>query len=124
MKLGILKVIQKEELTKFGELPKWIDAFLQPLNQFIGQAGQALKGNLTFQDNFLCKQKSLTFTHGVEQEINPDTKNRVIGVLPISAGGLTIDQFGWTSKSNGNIGVTFHFNTGTDAVCTVIILLG
>lgn len=124
MKLGILKTIQREELSKFGELPGWLDPFLQTLNQFIGGAGNALKQGLSFEDNFLCKVKQLTFTHGVEQKINPDSRLRVVGVLPTMASGLIIDKFGWSQKSDGTIGVTFYFNSGTSAVCTVIILLG
>lgn len=124
MKLGIIKTIQREELSKFGELPKWVDPFLQVLNQFLGNVGLALKGNLTFADNFLCKEKKLTFTHDVEQEINPDTKSRVVGCFPIYAGEKMVVGFKWTYKSNGNIGVTFQFDGATEAVCTVIILLG
>lgn len=124
MKLGIIKTIQREELSKYGELPSWINSFLQTLNQFINGVGSALKGNLTFEDNFLCKVKTLTFSHGVEQEINPDTRLKVVGVLPTYCSGLVIDKFGWTQKSDGPIGVTFYFNSGTSAKCTVIILLG
>jgi len=124
MKLGVLKTIQREELSKFEALPKWVDPFLQVLNQFIGAVGLALKGNLTFADNFLCKEKKLSFTHDVEQEVNPETKLKVTGVLPIYAGGLMVTGFQWVYKTNGNIGVKFQFTGGTEATCTVIILLG
>jgi hypothetical protein len=124
MKLGVLKTIQREELSKYEALPKWMEPFLQVLNQFIGAVGLALKGNLTFEDNFLCKIKKLTFTHDVEQEINPESKIKVVGVLPQYAGGLMVIGFQWTYKTNGNIGVKFQFAGGTEAVCSVIILLG
>lgn len=124
MKLGVIKTIVREELSKFGELPGWINPFLQTLNQFINAAGKALAGNLSFEDNFLCKVKTLDFTSGTEQPINPDTKLRVIGVIPTACSGLVIDKFGWVLKSDGTIGVTFNFASGTTAKCTVIILLG
>lgn len=124
MKLGILKTIQREDLSRYGELPDWINAFLQALNQFMTSVGGALKGNLTFQDNFLCKVRTLTFSHGVEQKINPESKLKVTGVFPVYASGNVVDKFGWAYKTDGTIGVTFYFNSSTDAECTVIILLG
>jgi hypothetical protein len=124
MRIGTIKTIIKEELSKFGELPAWLNPFLQTLNQFIGSVGLALKGNLTFEDNFSCVKKQMTFSHGIEQEINPNSKLRVTGVLVLNTQGVVVDKFGWSQKDNGSIGVTFYFNSGTEAICTVLILLG
>lgn len=128
MKIGTIKTIVREELSKLGDLPKWIDPFLQALNQFITQAGQALKGGLTFQDNFLCRVKSVTLTHGVALEVNPDPsisgKLRVKGVACFDAGGLLIDAFGWSQLSNGNVSVTIYYKSGTSSNCNLIIFLG
>jgi hypothetical protein len=132
MKLGTIKRIAREDLAKSGEaLPKWIDVFLDPLNQAIEKFALALGGQLTFDDNFSCKRVKLKFTHAAEQLINPFPTGvrqlSVIGVFPISAGDQAIDAFKWVSKSDGSIGVTFQFDGGsstTEAYCSIIILLG
>jgi hypothetical protein len=132
MKLGTIKRISRDDLAKSGgEIPKWVDAFLDPLNQFIEKVGIALTNGLTFDDNLLCKRTKLTFTHGVEQVVNPfpiGSRNlAVVGVFPISAGNESIDKFKWITKTDGSIGVTFQFDGGTSstqAICSIIILLG
>lgn len=132
MKLGVLKRISKGDLQKAGgEIPRWLDAMLSPLNTFIEKVGITLQGKLTFDDNFLCKVTYLEFTHGVEQLINPKISSapnaRVVGVIYVSAGGLTVDKFKWVQKETGNIGVTFSFDGGTAATkawCRLYILLG
>jgi len=124
MKLNILKTIQKEELSKYGELPEWINPFLQGLNQFISSVGQAIRGKLTFEENFQCVTKNMAFSHGVATKVTTGSTLKVIGVIPTYAGGLIIDKFGWVYNSDGTIGVTFYFVTGTSATCKIIILLG
>lgn len=125
MKIGVIKTIIREELSKIDSLPKWLDPFLQTLNQFISQVGLALKGNLTFKDNFLVRVKTITLTHGVAQEINPDptSKLKVGDVACFNAGGLVIDKFGWSQLSNGNISVTIYFASGTSSACRLYIFL-
>jgi len=128
MKLGLLKRIPKEQLSKAGgELPNWIDALLAPLNDFIDKVGIAMQGQLTFEDNFLCKIVEQNFVSGSAKEINPRNDGqgnlRVYGVIPIASGTLKIRDFGWITKNNGNIDVTFDFASGTEATCRIIILL-
>lgn len=122
MKIGVIKTIIKEELTRFGDVPKWMDAFLFPINQFINQVGTALKGNLTFDDNFLCKSKTIKFTSGVELEINPDSNLKVRGVLLLNFEGKNVDKFSWRDKQNNQIGVTITFDGGGSALCEILIL--
>lgn len=125
MKLGIVKMIQRDELSRFEALPAWVNPLLQVLNQFILNVGSALKGNLTFQDNFLCTVKQLDFKDATEKEINPESKFRVVGVLPLDSGGEGIDIFKWRQLQNGNIGVTFTFVTAAATKpCRILILLG
>lgn len=119
MKLGVIRRILREDLEALEPTPKWIDALLEPLNQFIGTVSQALTNNLSFTDNFAAKKFQLEFTHATELSINPNTKNRVSGLVVAgvdswgsdSTGALAtlISRYGWVPKSNGNIGVTFHF---------------
>lgn len=128
MKLGIIKTIVKEELSKFEKLPSWMDSFLQTLNQFISNVGTALNGNLDFKYNFRCTVKTLALTHGVEQSVNPEnTKLRVTGVACFNANGMIVDKFGWRFLSNGNVGVTIFYDGGgptTVSNCELILFLG
>jgi hypothetical protein len=120
MKLGVVKRISRDDLAKAGgEMPKWLDALLDPLNDFIEKVGLGLLNRLSFRDNFLGKVVELKFTHDIEQEINPYPDNRgslrVTGVLPVSTGEAFIEAFKWTQKQNGNIGVTVRFSGTTEA---------
>lgn len=119
MKLGVIRRILKDDLAKRGEVPAWVDALLDPLNQFIGDCSQALTNNLTFPDNYSGKLLTLTFSHGTELAVNPNTKTRVTGVIPLSVGSYgsgsdgafatLIDKWGWVQKADGTIGLTFYF---------------
>lgn len=125
MRLGIIKTIVREELSKFEKLPGWMDPFLQTLNTFMANVGQAVNGNLDFKNNFFCVVKTLEITHAKVQEINPEKpKNKVIGVACFNANGAVIDKFGWKTRSNGNIDVTIYFDGATKATCEIIIFLG
>ena len=125
MKLGIIKTIIREDLARIEKLPAWVDSFLQTLNQFISNVGTAINGNLDFRNNFLCKVKTMSLTHGVEQEVNPENpKLRVIGVACFNANGKIVDKFGWRFLNNGNIGVTIYFDSSATSNCELIIFLG
>jgi hypothetical protein len=124
MKLGTIKTIAKEDLSKAEKLPAWMDPFLQSLNNFISNVTLALNGRLTFNDNFLATEKQINIIHSVETEINPDSKNKVKGVVCMSSGGLGIDVFKWRQLSNGNVGVTIGYDGGistTNAICVITI---
>lgn len=129
MKLGVVKRIDKADLAKGGgEIPKWIDALLDPLNQFIEKVGLALQNRLSLVDNFLGKEFSAEFTDSEELEINPypdsSRTSRVRGVIPLTTGEVYVTAWKWTQKSNGNIGVTFQFSGATSATVRIQILLG
>lgn len=128
MKLGVVKRIAKEDMLGAKDLPKWLDYFLPPLNEFIEKVGLALLNRLTFADNILGKQADFTFTHNVEQEINPypSTKGSlaVIGIVPVSTGGVFIVGFKWIQKQNGNVGVTVQLSGATTAKIRLQIQLG
>lgn len=129
MKLGVLRRILKDDLAKSGDLPKWIDDLLQPLNDFIEKVGLALQGRLTFSENFLCKTVTQSFTSGVDYSISTAltagaASFKVTGVMLMDGGGATVDKFRWYRKANGSIGVTITFSDVPSATCTVVILLG
>ena len=126
MKLGVIRRILREDLEKAGSVPAWVDQLLYPLNQFISLATQALTNNLTFSDNFSGQQQTLTFTHGVEQKVNPTTSAKVIGVIPLGVASLgttskgtapaLISKWGWVYKADGTIGITFYFDAGSSGI--------
>jgi hypothetical protein len=127
MKLGLISRITNESLGNAKDVPKWFQMSLVVLNDFIEKVGKALLGNLTFADNFYCKTVTQEFESGVEAEVsprrNPGDSVRASGVLPLNCGGLTLDKFKWQRKDNGNVGVTFTFDGGGTATCSILILL-
>ena len=128
MRLPIVKRIDKADLERAEKTPKWVDPLMSTLNAFMEAVALALRGRLTFEDNFLCKPYQGEFTSGVAIEINPridlQTNLRVTGVLLVSCGGLRFSSFGWSQLQNGNISVTVDFAAGTSSTCKLIILLG
>lgn len=127
MKLGTIKRISKEDMSKKGQVPEWMDPLLETLNDFIEKITQALNGNLSFDDNILSKTIEQEFTHAAELIISPDVAGRSgvrpYGVFPIASGGEVVDAFSWRLLDTGKIGVTINFSTATDAKCKLIILL-
>lgn len=128
MRVTGLKRVLKEDLSKAdANLPKWIDALLDPLNTFIDTVGLALQNRLTPADNFYCKEVTMSFTSAVEQELNPRTafapNARAYGVSLLASSGETVSTFVWDQKTNGNIVVTVTFLSATDADCTLQIWL-
>jgi hypothetical protein len=128
VKFSGFKRILKEDLAKAGgEIPKWLDTFLSPLNQLIENVGQALQNRLNFGDNFYCKEVTISLTSNVEQEINPTTpfapQARAYGLLVLSSSGQKISNYVWNTKTNGNVSLTVTFATASDANCTLLLLL-
>lgn len=122
MKIGVIRRILKEDLAKAdNSLPAWLDAMLYPLNQFITVVSQALSNNLTLKDNFFGRETTQAFTHGVELQIDPQVKTKVKGIFIQSIDASSADtatlisSWGWVTKSNGKIGITFNFLNGTSA---------
>lgn len=127
MKLGVVKRILKENLAAAGEVPPWVELLLVPLNQFIEAVGSALTNKLTFADNFSCVVYSGKFKHATELVINPKSSLKVSGVIPTYASsGQIITGFGFNRRNDGTIGVTLQFaaGAGTEATCSLVILLG
>lgn len=123
MKLGLIKQISKEDLG--ADAPAWAEKLIGPLNQFITQVGTALQNRLDFENNFSANVFNKKLSSGVEQEVNPQSDRlRVKGVLPLYADGAVIDKFGWSYKSNGNIGVSATFDGGGSKTVRLLILLG
>jgi hypothetical protein len=124
MRLGVVRRILKETLQG-GEKPAWLEGLLSPLNQFMESVYLALNNGLNFQDNFSAKVVTQTFEHGVEREVNPQSRARITGIIVTDAQNAVVTGYGFTRKTNGKVGVTIKFEPSTDPVaCTVVILLG
>lgn len=127
MKIGIVKRILKEDLAKTGEVPSWVDALIQPLNDAITRFAQALTNNLTLSDNMLGRQYTIELSHGVETVVNPQSRIRPLGILVLDAVGSQIDSYGMDRKQDGTLGITVRFvggSSGTKATVTFFVLLG
>lgn len=128
MILSSVRRILKEDLSKAGEIPKWVDAMLAPLNEFIDNVTLALRNNLTLQDNFSGKLLATKFTHDVPLSVNSGAGlNKVIGVIPLACLSQRMDSFGWYRNQDGTIAVTFGFVGGSSSTvdtCTIYILYG
>lgn len=125
MILGNVTRILKEDLSRYGAVPSWIEGVIGPINNFLSSVTLALRNNLTFRDNFDCREVVLTFTHGVELSVNPQTQKKVRGLLPLEANNAIIDKYGFRRKADGQVGITFYFDAGTSStqVSVTFILL-
>lgn len=127
MKLGLISRISKEDMARYGDVPKWMDPLLDTLNNFIEKVGTALNANLSFPDNVLCKEYKQDFTSGTAYTINPHLDGRpqanAYGVLVLDTNGAEVDKFLWSKLATGNIQVTITFSAATTNKCTLLILL-
>lgn len=127
MKLTNIKRISKEDMSRKGDVPGWMDPLLDTLNQFIENITQALSGNLTFEDNFLSKVITQEFTHATELIVSPKLEGRTglraYGVMPMSTSGEELASITWRLLENGNVGITLGFGSSVTAKCTLLILL-
>lgn len=57
-KLPVLKRILREDLK---DAPDWIERLLYPINTFFDAVFQALKKNITFDDNIACQLRDVSF---------------------------------------------------------------
>ena len=129
MKFSGFKRVLREDLSRAGgELPKWLDAFLEPVNLLIENVAKGLQNGLNFSDNLYCKEVSLTLQNGASLEINPTTafaqNARAYGVILLSSNGQALSSpLVWETLANGNIRVTVNFSSASESICTLLILL-
>lgn len=126
MKIGIIKKISKDDFPDRSNLPAWIDPFLGTINDFIQTVATALEGRLSIEDNFAMRKVALTLTSGQKQKINiqvgSKSPGKVVGMLPVYAGGKTIAGTKMTHETDGSIGVTLTFSEGGTSACLVYLL--
>jgi hypothetical protein len=123
MILGTIRRILREDLARSGELPKWIEPFLSPLNEFIEKVVLALTGRLTFKDNFRCKVYTGKFASGTPKEVSVPVGARVFGILAVEVLDQVITGYGFDRKANGNLSVTITHDGSGEIQSSVVILL-
>lgn len=118
-----------EDLKRAAEeIPKWVPALIGPLNEFMETVVGALRGGLTFSDNFSGKTLEIEFTHGVPKQVNPQLQNRrVVGMLVLSSGAQLVDSSGFVQQAglSSNLSITINFKDGistTKATCRIFLL--
>jgi hypothetical protein len=127
LKIESINLIQKKDIA---EAPNWLDKLLEPINLFMGSVSTALRGRLSFTDNFYCETKEFQFTHAVEQQISFSLKS-YSGVMVIKVP----DSTDVNKRLNGypivrtidnqTIGVTFYFvGAGTTTGTIKFLILG
>lgn len=126
MKLPVVRKIFKEDISKAGEAPDWVDALLDPLNQFLDRVTLALRNNLDLANNFSGKLIETKFTHNVTLNVNPGTNGKILGIVPMGAGQQAITSFKWIRNDDGTVGITFGFAAGGSTAdnCTLFIFYG
>jgi len=121
VKLSTVKRITKETLAVGGgDLPKWIDSLLVPLNDYLEKMYLAVSGRLTFADNLQSTIVTVKLDHDVELKVSPQTTSTVYGCILINSGGTMVTGFKWGLKSNNSIGVTVQLSGATSATCTLV----
>lgn len=128
MKLEVIRRIDKADIARSGESPKWINSLLDPLNSFLENVVTALRNRLTFEDNFLCTVGTYSLTSGTDFEINPiasgNARLRVTGVIPLATSAGQVNTFGWSQMASGNISISATLVNATEADIKLLILLG
>lgn len=95
-----------------------LDGLRKFVNAFSNDVTQALNGGLTFQDNFACQLKEVTFAHSnTEQLIEHTLKKVPTGYLAIRADAVTNLYDGTTAWTNKLIYLR------ADVATTVTLLL-
>lgn len=121
MIFSAVRRILKEDLSRSGEVPKWVDALLLPLNEVIEQVARAMQNRLTYKDNFQGVEKRVELTSGVETDVSTGSQLRIKGLRIVEAEGKIVTGWGFNRKSGNTIGITVNFSVAGKATCTVQI---
>lgn len=125
MNLGVVRRILRDDLSRFGALPAWVDALLSPMNDFIDKTTTLSRNNVTLQDNIAGKLFTTTFTDAVPLKVATGSSLKVIGVIPLAFGAQTLTSFQWSRNQDGTVNVTFGFATASASdTCTIYIFYG
>lgn len=121
--MAIVDSISGINKSEMPEAPNWVNKLLGPFNGFMNSIVSALRGKLTFYDNFYCEEKTFTYTNNVELQILLSIIKKYRGFL---LAGTPPDQFVTAIKvreiDNKTVGVTVQFSGGGTTTGNVKII--
>ena len=127
--MALIKGVRKILKSDLPDAPDWVTRLLTPINEVFNSVIGALRGKLTFSDNFYCEIRELTFIHDSELEISHSLSS-YFGILVIaspqeSSSNYAIDGYKTRILGPGLLGVKIYFNgAGTTEGIVKIIILG
>jgi len=112
--MAIIRGTNKILKSDIPDAPPWFDKVLSVLNSFLDTVIGALRGKLTFRDNFYCEEREFTFVHGTEQNILMQRVSAYKGLLIVTTPEEESDDYAVTAfkvrrKDPTTIGVTVYF---------------
>lgn len=123
-KINSIQLIRFDDLQRYAkDIPSWVKGLIDPLNQFMETISGTLRKGVTLADNIAGSVVEVEFTSGVELEVNPQSRNKVIGVRVMYAGDKVVSGWGWRQIPNAsnNLGVTINFADEGTALCRLFI---
>jgi len=128
--MAVIKGTRKILKSDIPDAPGWFDPIISTLNSFFDTVIGALRGRLTFRDNFYCQVKEFTFTHGVELEVLYDGIEDYKGILIVKSPEEESSDYAianWKARrvKPNTLGVTIEFKgAGTTEGKVKFIILG
>jgi hypothetical protein len=127
VKVTITRLLETSKLlaTKVGqEIPD----FFSYMSDFVEQVTRALRGGLSFADNFNCEVRTISLKHNTPQVL--EVTKPVTGMIPtrLQSRAYLIDAFNWFYDSDGRLTIQASIkdkegNLPTDALSVAIVIL-
>jgi hypothetical protein len=125
--MAIIKGVSKILKSDLPGAPDWFDPIISTLNGFLDTVIGALRGRLTFYDNFYTEYKELDFVHGVELRVSTKmpTYSGIIIIKPPNKDDSSLSIVGWHARqtTSKEVGVTISFSGGLGKTGSVGILI-
>ena len=112
--MAIIRGTNKIMKADIPGAPPWFDKVLSALNSFLDTVIGALRGKLTFRENFYCEEKEYTFVHAVEKKILMQKVDAYKGLLIVTtpeeeSDDYAVSAFKVRRKDPTTIGLTVYF---------------
>lgn len=127
--MAIIKGTKKILKSDIPNAADWFSPVIGILNEFLDTVIGALRGRLTFYDNFFGEIKEFEFSHGVELEVYTSIQTYG-GLLILKTPNSTdtntaIDSYLVRQIKNNMLGITINFvGAGTTSGKVKFIILG
>lgn len=102
-KLSVTRLLDASRMLT-TDAGKQLRDLIDYVNNVSSEVVRALRGGLTFSDNFSCKFAEVTLTHNVANILNTDGRTPV-GIFPVRVNSSTygIDAVSWWVDSSANV---------------------